>query len=189
MMNELQLTQFSVKPQANPGIYPDVEGIRHVHLSAFGEEEGSLIAELVGRLLSEANEPPTMHWIAGRKEKIIAHGAFSPVWDAHSGDHFGFILAPLAVLPEFQNAGVGSRLVEKGLAELQSKGARVVLVYGDPSYYGRFGFSAHPAKGIRAPHVLEYPKAWQALFWKDGLEDGTALTIRCVPALLKASLW
>lgn len=51
-------------------------------------------------------------------------------------------LAPLAVRPECQRQGVGTRLVEAGLARLRRSGLAAVFVLGAPAYYGRFGFRA-----------------------------------------------
>lgn len=52
-------------------------------------------------------------------------------------------LAPVAVLPEDQGQGIGSRLIRTGLARL---GAMPVIVLGHPGYYPRFGFSAELAE-------------------------------------------
>jgi putative acetyltransferase len=49
-------------------------------------------------------------------------------------------LAPMAVLPEYQKQGVGSKLVEKGLEESRRKVYPAVVVLGHPDYYPRFGF-------------------------------------------------
>jgi putative acetyltransferase len=60
-------------------------------------------------------------------------------------------LAPLAVRPGLQRAGVGSALVRTGLQSIPEFGAHGVLVLGDPAYYGRFGFSAETAAKVTAP--------------------------------------
>ena len=60
-------------------------------------------------------------------------------------------LAPMAVLPAFQNRGVGSALVRRGLEEARALGHRVVIVLGHPRYYPRFGFRPARPLGIRSP--------------------------------------
>lgn len=47
---------------------------------------------------------------------------------------------PLSVLPEFQRRGIGSLLVRESLKRAAALGYRVVLICGNPRYYGRFGF-------------------------------------------------
>jgi len=60
-------------------------------------------------------------------------------------------LAPLAVHPEFQNQGIGSRLVGEGLARCRNLGHKIVVVVGHPEFYPRFGFTSARAKGLEAP--------------------------------------
>ena len=61
------------------------------------------------------------------------------------------ILGPLAVVPEFAGAGLGSALVHSGLAAAQAAGHAAVLLTGDLGYYRRFGFSRRLAGGIALP--------------------------------------
>lgn len=75
-------------------------------------------------------------------DELVGHVAFSPV--KIDGTHDGwFGMGPVAVWPECQRTGVGSKLVRAGLERLRENGARGVVVLGDPAYYGRFGFRAH----------------------------------------------
>ncbi|WP_231748368.1 GNAT family N-acetyltransferase [Burkholderia sp. ABCPW 14] len=57
-------------------------------------------------------------------------------------------LAPLAVRPDRQNAGVGGALVREGLDRLRLLGAQGCVVLGYPGYYGRFGFAARAALSL-----------------------------------------
>ena len=58
-------------------------------------------------------------------------------------------LAPMAVLPERQRQGIGSELVETGLAELRERDCPFVIVLGHPEYYPRFGFEPASRHGIK----------------------------------------
>ncbi|MDX6751360.1 N-acetyltransferase [Geminicoccaceae bacterium 1502E] len=60
-------------------------------------------------------------------------------------------LAPLAVKPSRQGSGLGSALVEAGLARACSEGWQGVFVLGEPAFYGRFGFTAAQAAPFRSP--------------------------------------
>jgi putative acetyltransferase len=57
----------------------------------------------------------------------------------------------MAVRPDRQRQGIGSRLVQNGLAELRSIGCQAVIVLGHPGYYPRFGFSAALVEKFAAP--------------------------------------
>jgi putative acetyltransferase len=62
-------------------------------------------------------------------------------------------LAPLAVLPDYQNRGIGSRLTEAGIAAMRQAGQDAIIVLGHPEFYSRFGFAhdcvAHLASSFR----------------------------------------
>ena len=55
----------------------------------------------------------------------------------------------MAVLPERQRQGIGSALVEHGLAALKEAGHRIVIVLGHRDFYPRFGFRPAREHGIR----------------------------------------
>jgi len=71
----------------------------------------------------------------------VGHIAFSPVTvtDAPKGLR-AMGLAPMSVLPEFQNRGIGSWLVREGLEVCKRQGEAIVVVLGHAMYYPRFGF-------------------------------------------------
>jgi putative acetyltransferase len=51
-------------------------------------------------------------------------------------------MGPISVLPEYQNKGIGTKLVNEGLNLLKDMGAKGCVLVGDPSYYERFGFKS-----------------------------------------------
>jgi putative acetyltransferase len=55
----------------------------------------------------------------------------------------------MAVLPEFQNRGIGSALVRAGLEACRNIGESVVFVLGHLEFYPRFGFQPAAQKGLR----------------------------------------
>lgn len=101
----------------------------------------------------------------------------------------GYILAPLAVRPEHQRAGLGSHLVEDGIGRLAHMGVGMVFVYGDPKYYGRFGFTVDAAKAYDPPYKIQYPSGWQAIALDKGTTGGHSGRIACVASLCDPVLW
>lgn len=49
-------------------------------------------------------------------------------------------LAPMSVSPEYQNQGIGTKLVEAVIKEAKKNNIDAIFVLGHPSYYPKFGF-------------------------------------------------
>ncbi len=64
-------------------------------------------------------------------------------------------IAPLAVTPTHQGTGVGSALMTELLRRAETAGLPLVVLLGDPGYYGRFGFEASGPLGINYRPVGE----------------------------------
>ncbi|MGH9938173.1 MAG: GNAT family N-acetyltransferase, partial [Blastocatellia bacterium] len=64
----------------------------------------------------------------------------------------GVGLAPVAVLPEFQDRGIGSSLVQHGLERCREAGHPFAVVLGHPHYYPRFGFAPASRFGIKSEY-------------------------------------
>jgi putative acetyltransferase len=79
--------------------------------------------------------------IAEREGQVVGHLCFSPV-TITDGSQGWFGLGPIAVSPALHGKGVGSHLMEAGLAVLEANGAAGCVVLGDPGFYGHFGFVA-----------------------------------------------
>lgn len=125
----------------------DQEAIQHVNRLAFGQDaEASLVDALrTGGYLRLSLVAEAAGWVVG-------HILFSdlPIL-TNSGPVAALALAPMAVLPEFQNQGIGSALVRRGLAVCREQGHRIVVVLGHPRFYPRFGFSPQLAAYLDAP--------------------------------------
>ena len=78
-------------------------------------------------------------------------------------------LGPVSVMPPFQRSGVGSALIDQGLARLRAMKAQGCVVLGAPGYYGRFGFRHDPRLAYPGPPA-EY---LQALVFDGGVPEGT----------------
>ena len=47
---------------------------------------------------------------------------------------------PVSVLPEYQNRGIGGKLITHTVKKAAAMGYRAIIIYGDIEYYKRFGF-------------------------------------------------
>ncbi|MDP6933005.1 MAG: N-acetyltransferase [Myxococcota bacterium] len=121
-----------VRPE-QPG---DLAAIRDVNLAGFpGEAEADLVDAL------RANGKAMLSLVALQGDRIVGHILFSPVTIGSSDAGCRVLgLAPMAVLPDSQRQGIGSMLVETGLAHGRRSGVDCVVVLGHPDYYLRFGF-------------------------------------------------
>ncbi len=80
-------------------------------------------------------------------------------------------LGPIAVLPDFQGQGIGSRLIEHTKKRAKEMGYRAIFLYGDPGYYSKFGFVAAEQYEIGTPDNM-YADPLQALELYDGALAG-----------------
>lgn len=167
----------------------DRDGIRKVHLGAFPEGERQLVAKLATDLLSEETNSETFALVAEKGGRVVGHIAFSPVTTDTGSRWSGYVLAPLGVKPGYQKKGIGSKLVESGMERLSEQGVNVVLVYGDPKYYGRFGFRTETAMRFLPPYELQYPFGWQARVLHEGGFNEQAVEVSCVASLRDPALW
>ncbi len=85
----------------------------------------------------------SLSMIAEVDGKVVGHIAFSPA-TLTDGSSPWFALGPVSVLPSLQRQGVGSALIEAGLAHIQDTGALGCILTGNPLYYRRFGFELAP---------------------------------------------
>ena len=110
----------------------DHNDIKRIYLLAFPKDESEIVAKLAIDLLSENTTPQTISLIAETDDSVVGHIAFSPVGIDNVENCQAYILAPLAVHPDYQNRRIGSTLVKHGLQRLSATGVNVVFVYGEP---------------------------------------------------------
>ncbi|MFN8062229.1 MAG: N-acetyltransferase [Vicinamibacterales bacterium] len=118
----------------------DIAAIREVNRRAFGrEQEGRIVDAL------RANGGAQLSLVAVDDGRIVGHVMYSPL---HVGPVEASALGPLAVDPDVQRRGIGTKLVEAGNDELRRTGCPFIIVVGHPAFYPRFGFRPARALGI-----------------------------------------
>lgn len=125
----------------------DVPSIRRVNELAFARAGE---ADLVDALRKAAD--PFLSLVAVIDDQIAGHILFSEVSVEGTASCRMMGLAPMAVLPEYQNRGIGSRLIEEGFKACARLGMGAVAVLGHPEYYPRFGFESASKHGLRCEY-------------------------------------
>ena len=128
----------------------DINTIFTIHKLAFPDEQS--VAVLTDDLLKDDTAEPRISLLAYDADKPVGHILFTKASIENGDDNtLMHILAPLAVLPEYQNKGIGGKLVERGIRISRESGFNAVIVVGHPKYYPRFGFKPASNWGIKLP--------------------------------------
>jgi len=147
----------------------DLPGLKRLHDLAFGGPDEARLVELL-----HGRGKAVVSLAALSQGNIVGHILFSPVnFRPPHPDIRALGLAPLAVLPEHQNQGIGALLTRRGLADCETCGWQVVIVLGHPTYYPRFGF--RPADELGLDNEYGAGEAFMALELVPHTLDGIRL--------------
>ena len=115
----------------------DFKSIYEINYQAFKQKNES---ELIERIRGSKNFVPELSLIAETNGRIVGHILLSKIKIKGEKEFESLILAPLAVLPELQNKGIGEKLITEGLKKARELGFSSVIVVGHKDYYPKFGF-------------------------------------------------
>jgi putative acetyltransferase len=123
-----------------------------------GQNDAGVIRAITGAAFARPGEPGRRPAEAMLVDELRQHEAWIPALSlvatepdgevtghvlctrGHVGDVPVLALGPLSVRPDRQRAGVGSALMHAVLGAGDALGEPLVVLLGDPRYYGRFGF-------------------------------------------------
>jgi len=168
----------------------DLPALLQLHRATFPAGEVEQIIQVVNELWSVNTDGThsALHWVITTLEQtMVGHLSLSSITNQDS-QTVGWILAPLAIAPAHQGQGLGSELVHHAISHAMSSHQPRILVYGDPAFYGRFGFDRQIAINVKPPFPLTQPMGWQGISAK-GKELQHPIDMRCHPALMHAQLW
>ena len=137
-----------IRPEA-PGDEGAIDAVvRDAFMQQFGsDDEVGLVRNLRGR----GELGPNLTLVAELDGQVVGFIAFSEVTlDGERGKGLG--LAPVAVGPEHQGAGIGGALIRSGLRRATDAGWCFVVLLGHDHYYARFGFVPAAPLGVRGDY-------------------------------------
>jgi putative acetyltransferase len=120
----------------------DVAAVRDLNRRAFGQDQESNIVDAL-----RANGAALLSLVATLNDRLVGHIMYSPL--TIDGKLEGAALGPMAVIPERQRQGIGSKLIEAGNQKLKDAGCPFIIVVGHADYYPRFGFRPASEHGIK----------------------------------------
>lgn len=101
------------------------------------------------------------------------------------------LLSPIGVLPEEQGRGVGRKMIEVAIKELNKMRIDLVFVLGDPSYFARYGFRSAESLGFEPPFKITETNT--ASFMVKGLRTGVIgdfrAKVKCCDTLNQPGFW
>ncbi len=116
----------------------DQKAIDVVHMSAF---EGDQEVALLDALRQSSSFVANLSLVAEFKQRIVGHVLLSKVRIQHGAQGKDILaLAPMAVVPSQSHRGIGSGLVDAGVALAREQNYDAIIVVGLPDFYRKFGF-------------------------------------------------
>jgi putative acetyltransferase len=156
-------TNKEISLKIRVAIESDRSEILDIHKQAFGNEKGPVIAKLVDDLLDDETAKPILSLVAVDDTKTVGHILYTKaIITQTEASVSAQILAPIAILPTAQKCGIGQKLINEGLNQLQKSGTELVFVLGHPTYYPRCRFAPAGEQGFEAPYLIpeEHSAAW-----------------------------
>ncbi len=121
----------------------DLKAVHSLNASAFGTEAE---ADLVDELRNKTH--PFISLVAEYNNEVVGHILLTPVSLSDYTEIKIMGLAPMAVAPQHQKKGVGSKLIHAGLEHCKKLKFGAIVVLGHSEYYPRFGFLPSSFFGI-----------------------------------------
>ncbi len=167
----------------------DLSDTLSVESAAFGHDKE---AELVRDLLEDPSAKPLLSLLAFDGDRAVGHVLFTTARLTNTQDTPSIsLLAPLAIVPEYQRQGIGAQLVRQGLQLLTESEIDLVFVLGHPEYYPRHGFKPAGHLGFEAPYPIpdKHADAWMVQALRPGIIGSVRGTVVCADALDKPEHW
>jgi len=152
----------------------DYNKVYEVNWLAFQQENES---KLIEKIRKGENFVPELSLVAEIDGEIVGHILFSRIKIVRDSIFESLSLAPMAVIPEFQKQGIGTKLIKKGIEKAKELGFDSIIVLGHEEYYPKFGFARASNWSIKCP--FEVPdEAFMAIELTEKAFEDKAGTVR-----------
>ena len=138
----------------------DLRDVKDVFFNSFTEEEALITYPVISQIITKSSQIMSLCLGWEQEKRIVGAIAFTPVFFDSSSVISACILASLAVHNTYQKNGTTINLINKAKKDLSDKGIDALLVYRDPSYYGKYGFEVELGKHFIPPYKLQYEFGW-----------------------------
>jgi putative acetyltransferase len=133
----------------------DREDIRRVVDEAFGD---TITSAIVDAIRASDRFVAGLSLVAVSEGQAVGHVISSYVDLLVPGTRRVLQVGPLAVVPSHQRRGIGTALMEETIRVADGRGEPLLLIEGNPAYYGRFGFTRADEHGIEMPPESHGPQ-------------------------------
>ncbi|MFV0419265.1 MAG: GNAT family N-acetyltransferase [Dysgonomonas sp.] len=153
----------------------DFPAVYDVNFKAFKRK---VEARLVDRLRLSKAFIPELSLVATIGKKVVGHILFTKIMIVDGDKETpSLALAPMAVVPDMQREGVGTKLIHYGFDKAKELGYKSVIVFGHAEYYPKLGFVPTSKWQIKPPYNVPENSFLGIELIKDGL-TGVKGTVR-----------
>jgi predicted N-acetyltransferase YhbS len=163
-MNELSLIIL-------PETAGDAVAVERLHERTFGPGR---LAKTAYRIREGAERRLDLSFTARIGTLLVGSVWLTPI---RIGETKALLLGPLTVEPPFRGRGIGTKLIDRALAEARSKGHRLVVLVGDEPYYAKCGFKRVPARKIQMPGPVDPARLLVCELVEGGFENVSGLIL------------
>jgi predicted N-acetyltransferase YhbS len=165
------MKDISIRQETNS----DQTVITQIHNGAFCRKEEGMLVNLLR--INYAFESQ-LSLVADSGSDIIGHILLFPIFIQTKLGRFPILsLGPIAVLPDFQELGIGGKLITQAHTIGKRLGYGASVVIGHPLYYPRFGYKIASLWGLSNPWKI-HNEAFMAIEFTEGyLNDKAGICI------------
>lgn len=139
-----RMADLTIRPEA-PADWAGIRGLLDTAFPVMAGSPRSAESGLHEELHGDGAVLPALSFVAELRGDIVGQVTCSQGW---LGESPAVGLGPIAVVPPLQHRGIGAALMSAVITTADQAGEPVIILLGDPDYYGFFGFVPASSLGI-----------------------------------------